>query len=207
MIRIEEFPGTLQAMVGSNPLPLPLPAEASKAIGFAMLADIRGHFQRSTAPDGRPWPKLKYPRVRGGNKPLLDTGVLRNSLHPVALPDGAAVVTNHPGAALHNSGGVVKPRKAKALAIPLTKDALMAGSPRRFKRKLSIHKTRRGTFLAERKGARFILHYRLVRRVKIPARWFLGLSSAGKESVGAVVVDLAARNWLRPISGASSGAR
>lgn len=127
----------------------PLPEEARvvnvflKRARLLMIADVKENFDKSAGPDGTPWKPLKFPRPRGGNKPLLDTGMLRASVtggSPEFRADTGlnyvSIGTVRPGANLMHAGGTVVPTKAKALAIPLTKDAVRAGSPRRFPRPL-----------------------------------------------------------------------
>lgn len=98
--------------------------------------------------------------------------------------DGQALVDL---AALHERGGVIRRRRAKALAIPVTKKAERAGSPRDFPGELAFipAKNKRGNFrgfLVEKnrstrkmqwrdmRGQKGLVHYVLVLRVKIPAR-------------------------------------
>lgn len=127
----------------------PLPEEARVVSVFlnkartAMIDDVHDHFEKSVGPDGKPWKPLKFPRPRGGNKPLFDTGKLRDSITGKSPEfrsevgfNYVAIGTVHPGANLMHAGGTVVPTKAKALAIPLTKDAVRAGSPRKFPRPL-----------------------------------------------------------------------
>lgn len=98
------------------------------------VSDVRKNFQEGHAPDGRPWKPLAHGRAGqgGGALPLRDNGVLLASITGKAIGNGIAVGTNVVYAALHQFGGVVRPKKAKFLAIPLTKEAKRAGSPRKF---------------------------------------------------------------------------
>ena len=67
------------------------------------------------ADGGRPsWLGIKY---REG-KPLVDTGTLRGSISEDSGNEHAMVGTNLIYAAIHNFGGTIRPRNAKALAIP-----------------------------------------------------------------------------------------
>src|SRR6185312_8848018 len=100
--------------------------------------------------------------------------------------DGLLVYgTNLDYAATHQYGATIHPTNAKALAIPLTKEAARAGSPRDWSdASLFLYRPKKGdkAFLAESKqkgGKRrgftqLVLHYVLVQSVKIPARPFLG---------------------------------
>lgn len=110
---------------------------------LAMLADVRENFKNSAGPDGTPWKPLKFPRPQGGNKLLWNKGLLRASItggnsdyrEEVGI-NYVSIGTVRPGANLMNSGGTIVPTKAKALAIPLTKAAADARSPRNFPRPL-----------------------------------------------------------------------
>ena len=65
---------------------------------------------------GRPaWLGLRY-RV---GVPLNDTGHLRGSINQAFDQDSARVGTNCIYAAIHNFGGVIRPKKARWLYIPL----------------------------------------------------------------------------------------
>jgi phage gpG-like protein len=68
-------------------------------------------FTKKRAPSGEPWPQL---RSRAG-RPLWNAGILFASVHRVIQPRGFTVETNHPHAAIHNSGGTIHVRNAKAL--------------------------------------------------------------------------------------------
>lgn len=57
-------------------------------------------FQQSTSPYGKKWQPLKF---RDG-KPLLDTGVLRNSLKGKPTASGISISSNLEYAATHNYG-------------------------------------------------------------------------------------------------------
>lgn len=94
------------------------------------------------------------------------------------------VGTNHPGAALLNFGGLIR-AKGKMLAIPLTKEAVRAGSPRRFRGDLKFRAVGRRKFLlgTEDKAGRFVGQFLLVDQVKVPAREFFGVSDKAIEQV------------------------
>lgn len=69
-------------------------------------------FEAGRDPYGKPWAKLTS---RHG-QPLRDRGLLMNSLHGRAAgTKGFRVKTSHPGAMLHNFGGTIVPKAAKAL--------------------------------------------------------------------------------------------
>lgn len=164
------------------PPPGPLPPALGRQIGLILQAGVRRRFQTATDPFGRPWPALRRPRPQGGTHPLLNTGVLRNSYQPRVEADGASIGSVLPQARLHNFGGVIVPRRAKSLSIPLTPEAVRAGSPRRFPRRLQMRPVKRGNVVGvlyerDRRGgraARVVEHYLLVKSVTIPQRQVLG---------------------------------
>lgn len=151
----------------------------------------------------RNWPKepglSSFTRLsRTGGAPLLDKGTLRITLtgaNPGAVQQGSGslnaatkdsgvVGSTLPYAALHNFGGTITPKQAKALALPATREARQAGSPRNFSRKLFFVPARSGNaigWLAERikkarkgeKAGEIRRHYLLKASVTIPARRFM----------------------------------
>jgi len=56
--------------------------------------------------------------IKQGNKPLRDRGQLLASITYRAEPGKVVVGTNHPAAEILHNGGVVRPIRSKALAIP-----------------------------------------------------------------------------------------
>jgi len=103
---------------------------------LAMIASVKDNFQGTHDPLGNQWKPLKYPRPAGGDKPLSDTRVLGTSAtaagpgHVEELTEGSFKLgTNLDRAAIHQFGGTIKPRKAKMLSIPLTREAARIGSP------------------------------------------------------------------------------
>lgn len=193
-MRVGEFgPAIARGLVGVPRLRLPLTPAAGRAIGAAMAADVRQRFVTATDPGGRPWRPLKFARPSGPGKPLRDTGLLVGSITHTHGPDWVAVGTNHPGAGLHQFGGTVTPRGGKYLAIPLTRQAKRAGSPRRFPGKLSPRIGKRGGVMVDGRG---VAQFALVKSVAVPARPFLGLSDGGWRAVADVIAELALRDWM-----------
>lgn len=151
-----------------NNLTLPLKAGAIKLTG-----DIRKRFELSHGPNGKQWLPLKHPRPSGPGKPLLDTGLLRGSIHTVSDANSITAGTASPHARLHQLGGTVRPRH-KFLAIPLTQAARYAGSPRKMPGLTPVI-GRKGGVMLDRSG---VVQFALVRQSVIPARPFLGWDQA-----------------------------
>ena len=172
----------------------PLPPQLARQIGMVLLGGVRKRFQAGVTPAGVKWKPLKGNRVGGGNLPLLDTGVLRNSYQVRVEPDGASVGSVLPQARLHHFGGVVKPKRAKNLSIPLTVPAKRAGSPRRFPRELRFRpfKNTGGKavgVLYEDRGGRRVDHYLLVKEVVVPARPVIGESAEDTRLIRLIVAE------------------
>lgn len=144
---------------------------ALKRAELLMVSAVKENFSRGADPDGRSWKPLAHPRPAGGDKPLRDRGLLAASMSAMSKPDGVAVGTNRPGAGVHQNGGLITATRRKFLAIPLTKIASRAGSPRRFPQKLHAVISGKAGVLLDAKGK---AHYALVKSVRIPARPFLG---------------------------------
>lgn len=77
-------------------------------------------------------------------------------------------------ARVHEFGARIIAKRVKNLAIPVTKAAKKAGSPRRFSRDLKYFPARtRGGYLFSGKGKKLTLQYVLKPSVMIPARPYL----------------------------------
>lgn len=182
--------GTGRLGVLAPPGVVPLAPRTQRELVQTLVSDVKNRFYTGTAPDGTKWRPLKYPRPRGGDKPLMDTGRLLASITGTADATSVTVGTAHPGAALQNAGGVVRPKRAKHLAIPLTKEAARAGSPRRMKGTAKV------PLFARKVNGKWVGHWLLVKQVTVPARPFAGVSKEGERAVAAVLADAAARRWL-----------
>ncbi len=151
-----------------------VPAALFQPLGMLFQADVRRQFYSGHDAAGNPWRKLKHPRPAGGDKPLLNTGILANSYVAAADARGVSVSSTHPGAALHQNGGIVRPTKAKVLTIPMTREATRYGSPRRFPRKLFSRPGGKGLYESipgeGRRKAKLVLHYLFASEVEVPAR-------------------------------------
>lgn len=171
-----------------------------QTVAVLLSAAAKECFARGAAPDGTPWKPLRFPRVSGGSQPLRDTGALMASLsargakgHIEQYGRNSLVFgTNLIEARIHQDGGVIKPRNAKKLAIPLTKEARRAGSPRNFADKLFAKRSKKGNLIlaaAAPNGQGVTAQYLLVDQVTIPARPFLGLTPALIEKIGLIFTD------------------
>lgn len=183
------------AQTGAGPLALPFkgngPLDPATGRELAQIAvsDVKRRFATGTAPDGARWKPLRYPRANGGTQPLRDTGVLMASITGRHTATEVIVGTTHPGAALHNFGGTVVPKRTKFLALALSAQAKRAGSPRR------MSGTPNMPLFARKVGGRMVGHFLLVKRVVVPRREFMGLSAQGIGAITAALAERAAKDW------------
>lgn len=179
--------------VGAGPLPAPL----WRVISQVMTSDVKDRFATGTAPDGTPWRRLQHARPQGGDQPLRNTGILMASIHGGYDANSAWVATTHPGAATQNFGATIR-AKGKMLAIPLTKEAVRSGGPRRFRGTLKLQGThRRRVFLLVSTDAHGVKvgQFLLVDSVKIPERKFMGLSARAFGTIGQIVLEAIGKKW------------
>lgn len=97
--------------------------------------------------------------VKGSSTVMVDTAEMYRGLttgfgagtRNEATATHARIGIDHPGALANNFGAIIRPKNAKYLAIPLTKAAKKAGSPRRFGKPLDFIplKKRDGYILVE----------------------------------------------------------
>lgn len=170
-----------------------------KAAAIMGISEIKDRFSTSTGPDGNGWAPLKYPRPRtGGNdKPLRDTGILMASFAHKETSNSLVIGTVQPQAQLMHFGGIVKPKRGKFLAIPLTKAAVYAGSPLRFsgptrgrygRGALSprINKAKTGGVLVDANG---VAQFAFTKQVTVPARPFMGFSKQWMDDFHAMLAE------------------
>lgn len=77
-------------------------------------------FAGSITPTGKPWRPLKFPRASGRTtRPLVDSGRLHlGLLHSVTFGmNGFTFSAKHPGAAVHQFGATIVPRRAPRLVF------------------------------------------------------------------------------------------
>lgn len=91
-------------------------------LGEYLQRSTQQRFKTQTAPDGTPWAPLnpQYAQAKKYNKGKILTlrGYLRRYIHyQVQDANTVAVGSNQKYAAIHQFGGIIKPRKGKALAF------------------------------------------------------------------------------------------
>ena len=90
------------------------------SIGNEMVTSVSRRFETGTAPDGSRWPESLRARLTGGQT-LIKSGRLRDSIAetgPQLTARSVEVGTNVVYAAIHQFGGVIRARRAKALRVP-----------------------------------------------------------------------------------------
>jgi phage gpG-like protein len=191
---LANLPGELRRVAGLLRSPSTL-TPVLKSAGLMMLADVKRNFNESHDPDGRPWAPLAHPRPSGGAKPLQDRGLLAASFSSKVTGAGVVVGSNRVGVNLHQMGGTISPKRAKFLAIPLTRAAQRRGRPRRFSGLLhAVMGARGGVLLDEHDVAQFALTKGPIR---IPARPMVGFGARLLGRLDQLFID-----FLRKLIGA-----
>jgi phage gpG-like protein len=92
-------------------------------------------------------------------------------------------------ARIHQYGGWIKPKNAKALTIPISKQA----QGKLPWKSLFLHKTKKGAFLSDRKGNKLVNHFVLKKAVYIPARPFLVVQDIDEQDFRKLLVESTAK--------------
>jgi phage gpG-like protein len=157
-----------QTLTGS----LQRPEQLTNVLAAALLRSARRNFEAG----GRPLPWLPSQGSREGGRVLIQSGRLMNSLRRRHNAREATVYSRDVRARIHELGGTIVPRRAKALTIPLCPEA---------RRKRATEFDRKKTFLLKRPGKDPVIMlkgeeggqatalYVLKKSVRIPARPFL----------------------------------
>jgi len=90
----------------------------SRNVAEAALEEIARSFAGERDPWDRPWKRSLRAQLEGGQT-LSDVGRLRRSFSYKATPEGFIVGSNVRYAAIHQYGGVIRPRRAKYLKFRL----------------------------------------------------------------------------------------
>lgn len=90
-------------------------AELTRSLGQAALKLVVEGFENESDPYEKPWEK---PKGREGQA-LSDTGRLRNSWRVASTPKVVRLKNATVYAAIHQFGGVIEPRRAKALRFKI----------------------------------------------------------------------------------------
>ena len=146
-----------------------------KAGAISARSEIQQRFQTQMSVTGQAWPPLKYPRIRGGDIPLNDTGRLKASFGIKVEDFGFTVGTAEKQAAAMNFGATIVPKRGKFLCIPMTKAAQRAGSPRNMPGlRVVIYRGGKSGAMFDQRGMQ---QWLLVKQTIIPPRPFMGFSA------------------------------
>jgi phage gpG-like protein len=139
-------------------------------------------------------------RIRTGNvtpktskhgRTLVERGHLLRSIK-YRIEGDAVVISagaqNVPYARIHHEGGVIKPKNAKYLAIPLTPQAKLY-KPRQYPGETFIAK---GIIFLKQDGQKPLPLYALKKQVELPERRYMFVSSVDREQIKKAVVG-----WLK----------
>ncbi|AZF88285.1 putative tail completion protein [Meiothermus phage MMP17] len=90
----------------------------ARTVAEAALEEIATSFERERDPWDNPWPRSLRAALEGGQT-LSDTGRLRRGFTYRANAGGFVVGTNVRYAAIHQYGGIIRPKRAKYLRFRL----------------------------------------------------------------------------------------
>ncbi len=185
--------------MGNNGSSLDVPLRAFGA--HMQTIPMRSVREQQAPATGKRFPKLSglTSSLRGRGKRLADTSRLMRSFlgAPRVTRSSASVSSNLVHAGIHQDGGVIRPRVARFLTVPLTKKAKRAKSARRWfeaekraGRKPFFARSKKGNLLAfsrlRTNSRKIVPHWLLMNRIEIPGTGYLGF----KDSDADVLADL-----------------
>lgn len=174
-----------------------------------MKQQVAQNFQRQTDPTtGAKWPPLSglTTSLRPGATPLRATGQLLRSYQsarPNITEKSVSIGTSVVYAGTMQAGATLTAKRAKNMAMPLTKEAKRAGSARRW---MEQNKSKGAFFYMSKAGSKFLAiakkkgrgknatteivnHWLLKESVKVPARPHLGFNRNYLNELAAIVVS------------------
>ena len=186
MARRRKKKGTIAGFMGAIRAELPIVMK-SQALEAAEVAAL--FLDRSTR--------------RNLNRSGTSTGALARSWEATILEDqsgvlvGAGAFSDLPYAFIHETGGVIRPKRAKALAVPLTPEARKAGSPRNMPNLSFMPRGKRAPILYEG----FKTHFVLPKKVTIPRTGYI---TEAAEKAAPVMMDIIGRGVFSVMSRAGN---
>lgn len=100
---------------------------------------VQDRFDNEQGPDGQKWTP-SYRVKHDGGKTLTDSGHLRDSIQHVASNGSVEIGTNVVYARIHNFGGTIKPKTAKALSFFLPGISANGGPGQVFAKSVTMPK-------------------------------------------------------------------
>ena len=120
-VKIEIDSAALNAVLNKAVQTLANPKLLFMEIGEELLSIHRMRFMQQQAPDGTPWQPLadwyRAAKARNPDKILTLDGHLSGTLRYQATTDGVVFGSDRPYAAIHQFGGTIRPKHAKALNV------------------------------------------------------------------------------------------
>lgn len=168
----------------------------------AMKDQVNRTFSRQRDPvTGTPWkrtgPLALRNRPSGGGQTLRATaGGLLDSIvsrAPMVTDTSVTIGTDKVYGPIHQTGGIVRPKSAKKLAIPLTREAVRAGSAKRWMSQNSGKYFFTPGAICKREGGRVVAHFARLDSSTIPMRRYLGLGPEYAREIENFVVKVAER--------------
>jgi len=163
---------------------------ANKAVAQILLKSIRKNFREG----GRPKKWKPSSRVGSGHKTLIGTSLLMKSIQSFANTKFARISTNKIYAPIHHYGGIIRPKNAKKLTIPigLTKNERRRGMKARDFENTFVRKSKAGNLLIfQIQETKIRPLFLLVDKVKIPKRPFMMWQKQDVEDAKEIYA-----NWL-----------
>lgn len=152
-------------------------------IGIIVSRDIKARIRSG---------KVMPPSRKGGGTTLVKSTKLVNSIKHRVVGEQVTIGTNVNYAKIHHEGGIIRPRNAKYLAIPLTKEAAVK-RPREFTDTF----IQKGVIFRKLGDGSFEALYALKRQVEIPARPYMFIENKTRESMRQLVIDYIAKQTKR----------
>ncbi len=119
---------------------------------------------------------------KSGGTTLVESGRLVRSINHEVRDSEVRIGTNVKYAQIHNEGGIIRPKTAKFLAIPLTPAARIA-KPRDFDNTFIA----KGIIFQKQDGGKPIALYVLKKSVTMPKRQFLTVSPDDEQRITTVL--------------------
>ena len=153
------------------------------AVGIIVSRDIKARIRSG---------KVMPPSRKGGGTTLVKSAKLVNSIKRRVVGEQVTIGTNVNYAKIHHEGGIIRPRNAKYLAIPLTKKAAVK-RPRDYQNTF----IQKGVIFRKLRDGSIEALYALKRQVEMPARPYMFIDNQTQESIRQLVIDYIAKQTKR----------
>ncbi len=153
------------------------------AVGIIVSRDIKARIRSG---------KVMPPSRKGGGTTLVKSAKLVNSIKHRVVGEQVTIGTNVNYAKIHHEGGIIRPRNAKYLAIPLTKEAAVK-RPREFTDTF----IQKGVIFRKLGDGSIEALYALKRQVEMPSRPYMFIDNQTQESIRQLVIDYIAKQTKR----------